>query len=143
MRFMLLMYPGPQDEVAGMIPSEKDIAPMMEFNEELTKSGALLSLDGLHPSASGARVRYRGGKTTVVDGPFTEAKEIVGGYWMIQVKSREEAIEWAKKVPAADGEMVEIRRVSEMSEFNLDPASEITKQAERVGAGLEANQKKA
>ena len=141
MRFMMLMYPGIKAEVP--VPSEKDISAMMKFNEELTKSGALLSLDGLHPTAAGARVRYQGGKPTVTDGPFTEAKEVVGGYWMIQVKSKEEAIEWAKKVPAGDGEMVEIRRVFEMSEFDIDPGSDVNGQVERVGKGLEANKHRA
>jgi hypothetical protein len=142
MRFMMFMYPGSKAETPA-IPSEKDIQAMMKYNEELAKAGVLLSLDGLHPTAAGARVRYQGGKASVTDGPFTEAKEIVGGYWMIQVKSREEAIEWAKKIPAGDGEMVEIRRDFEMSEFNIDPASEINSQVERVGKGVEANKAKA
>lgn len=143
MRFMMIMYPGAKAEVPGHMPEEKDIAAMMKYNEELTRSGVLLSLDGLHPTAAGARVRYQGGKATVTDGPFTEAKEVVGGFWMIQVKSKEEAVEWARKIPAGDGEMVELRRVFEMSDFSIDPASEINKQVETVEAGLKAAKAKA
>jgi hypothetical protein len=121
MRFMMLMYPGAKGE-SPALPDEKVIAAMMKYNEELTKAGVLLSLDGLQPSAQGARVRYSGGKATVTDGPFTESKELLGGYWMIQVKSREEAIEWARRIPAGDEEMVEIRRVFEIADFtNISP----------------------
>jgi hypothetical protein len=116
MRFMMLMYPGAKAE-AGGLPDPKAIAAMMKYNEELTKAGVLLGLDGLQPSVKGARVRYSGGKATVTDGPFTESKELLGGYWMIQVKSREEALEWARRIPAGDGEMVEVRQVFEMSDF--------------------------
>jgi hypothetical protein len=116
MRFMLLMYPGAKAETGGL-PDEKTIGAMMKFNEELTRAGVLLALDGLQPTSKGARVRFRGGKPTVSDGPFAEAKELVGGYWMIQVKSREEAIEWVKRCPASDDEMIEVRQVFEMSDF--------------------------
>ena len=116
MRFMMLMYPGAKGEAPGL-PDEKSIAAMMKYNEELAKAGVLLGLDGLQPSSQGARVRYSGGKATVTDGPFTESKELLGGYWMIQVKSREEAIEWARRIPAGDDEMVEIRRVYEIADF--------------------------
>jgi hypothetical protein len=117
MRFMLFMYPGESYE--GQVePSVEDVAAMSKFNEELTQAGVLLSLDGLHPASEGARVRFSGGKGTVTDGPFAEAKELVGGYWLIQAKSKEEAVEWATRVPAGDGDMVEVRRVYEMSDFS-------------------------
>ena len=116
MRFMMLMYPGAKAEGGGL-PDPNDIARMMKYNEELAKAGVLLGLDGLQPSAKGARVHYKAGKASVIDGPFTEAKELLGGYWMIQVKSREEALEWARRIPAGDGEMVEVRQVFEMSDF--------------------------
>src|SRR5436853_5304709 len=90
---------------------------MTKYNESLTKAGVVLALDGLHPPATGARVRFAGGKATVTDGPFTEAKEVLGGYWMIQVKSKEEAVEWAKRCPASDNEMIEVRQVQEFEDF--------------------------
>jgi hypothetical protein len=111
----MLMYPGKQAE-SGRALTPEDIAPMMKYNEELAKAGVLLAIDGLHPSAKGARVRGK----QVTDGPFTESKELVGGYWIIQVRSREEAIEWAKRVPIRGEEFVEVRQVHEMSEFPAD-----------------------
>ena len=90
---------------------------MTKFNDALTNAGVLLSLDGLQPSSKGARVSFSGGKPTVTDGPFTEAKEVIGGYWIIQVKSKEEAVEWASRCPAADGDVIEVRQVYEMSDF--------------------------
>jgi hypothetical protein len=102
------------------MPDAKDVEAMMEFNKALQKSGVLLALDGLTPPAQGARVRFSGGKPVVTDGPFAEAKEVLGGYWMIDVKSREEAIEWAKRCHMADGNIIEIRRVQEMEDFPPD-----------------------
>jgi hypothetical protein len=93
---------------------------MMRYNESLQKAGVLLGLEGLHPPSMGARVSFSGGKPTVTDGPFSEAKEVVGGYWMIRVKSKEEAIEWAKLCPMADNEIIEIRQVQEFSDFPAD-----------------------
>jgi len=93
---------------------------MMKYNEALQKAGVLLALDGLHPPSMGARVTFAGGKLKVTDGPFTEAKEVVGGYWMIQVKSKEEAVEWASRCPASDNEVIELRQVQEMSDFPAD-----------------------
>ena len=93
---------------------------MMKYNESLQKAGVLLALDGLHPPAAGARVSFSGGKPKVTDGPFTEAEEVIGGYWMIQVKSKEEAIAWASRCPASDNEIIEIRQVFEMSDFPPD-----------------------
>ena len=100
MRFMLFMIPNVSDEEYEKGPSVEDVEAMMKYNEELTKAGVLLALDGLHPPSMGARVTFAGGKPTVTDGPFAEAKEVLGGYWMIQVKSKEEAIEWAQALPA-------------------------------------------
>lgn len=116
MRFMMLMYPGQKAET-GALPDPKVFAAMMKYNEELTKAGVLLALDGLQPTSKGVRVRASGGKRTIVDGPFSEAKELIGGYWLIQVRSKEEAVEWASRVPLADDEMVELRQVFEMSDF--------------------------
>ena len=121
MRFMLLVIPeGYERAAADVTPDAKAVERMMKYNEELAKAGVLLSLDGLHPPASGVRVSYKGGKPTVTDGPFSEAKECVGGYWMIQVKSQEEAVEWAKRAPMGDNEIIEVRRVQEMDDFPPD-----------------------
>ncbi len=118
MRFMMLMIPKGYEQAApGAMPSADQIAAMMKYNEALTKAGVLLALDGLHPPAAGARVSFSGGKPNVTDGPFSEAKEVIGGYWMIQVKSKAEAIEWASRCPASDNEVIEVRQVQEMSDF--------------------------
>jgi len=117
-RFMMLMIPNIKED--QWMPKPEAVARMMKFNEDLTKAGVLLALDGLHPSSKGARVSFSGGKPRVSDGPFTETKEIIGGYWMIQVKSKEEAIEWARRVPADDGNVIEVRQVFEMSDFPED-----------------------
>ena len=121
MRFMMLMIPKGYDKAApGAMPDAKAVAAMMTYNESLQKAGVLLALDGLHPPSMGTRVSFSGGKPKVTDGPFIEAKEVVGGYWMIQVKSKEEAIEWASRCPASDNEIIEIRQVQEFSEFPAD-----------------------
>jgi len=104
----------------GFAPPADAVEKMMKFNEELAKAGALIALDGLQPPAKGARIAFKSGKPTFTDGPFIEAKEVIGGYWMIQVKSKQEAIDWAKRVPAADGDVIEIRQVFEMSDFPAD-----------------------
>jgi len=119
MRFMMLMYPGPKAET-GALPDAAVVAAMMKYNEELVRAGVLLAGDGLQPSAMGARIRSAGGKRTVIDGPFSEAKELLGGYWLLQVRSREEAVEWGMRVPLADDEMVELRQVHELSDFPAD-----------------------
>jgi hypothetical protein len=119
MRFMMFMYPGVTDE-ADWQPTPEAVKAMMEYNEELTKAGALLALDGLHPASKGARVAFSGGRPTATDGPFAEAKEIVGGYWIIDAKSKEEAVEWARRCPADEGDMIEVRQVFEMSDFPAD-----------------------
>ena len=115
MRFMMVMIPNVDEE--AWHPSPDKIAEMNVFNEELGKAGVLLALDGLQPSAKGARVSFAGGKPTVTDGPFTEAKEIIGGYWLIQAKSKEEAVQWASRCPAQDGDVIEVRQVYEESDF--------------------------
>ena len=121
MRFMLLVIPkGYEKAATDAVPDVQAVERMMQYNEELAKAGVLLSLDGLHPPSAGVRVSYQGGKAKVTDGPFAEAKECVGGYWMIQVKSKEEAIEWAKRAPMGDNEVIEVRQVQEMSDFPAD-----------------------
>jgi hypothetical protein len=116
MRFMMFMIPNVTEE--SWAPSHEAVAPMAQYNEELTKAGVLLALDGLQPPSKGARVSFTGGKASVTDGPFTEAKEIIGGYWLIQAKSKEEAIEWASRCPGGDGDLIEVRQVYEMSDFS-------------------------
>ncbi len=136
MRFMMLMIPkGYEKATPGTVPDAKAVAAMMKYNESLQKAGALLSLDGLHPPAEGARVSFSGGKPTVTDGPFAETREVVGGYWMIQVKSKEEAVEWASRCPAADGDVIEVRQVFEMSEF--------PENVKEAAAGFDVNPKAA
>jgi len=121
MRFMMLMIPkGYENAKPGTMPDAKAVASMMKYNESLQKAGVLLALDGLHPPSMGARVSFSSGKPRVADGPFSEVKEVLGGYWMIQVKSREEAIEWASRCPASDNEVIELRQVQEISDFPTD-----------------------
>jgi hypothetical protein len=119
MRFMMLMIPkGYENAKPGTMPDPEAVAAMMKYNEALQKAGVLLALDGLHPPSMGVRVTFSGGKPKVTDGPFAEAKEVLGGYWMIQVKSKEEAIEWASRCPASENEVIEVRQVHEFEEFN-------------------------
>jgi len=121
MRFMMLVIPkGYETAAPGTVPDAKAVEAMMKYNESLQKAGVLLALDGLHPPSMGARVTFQGGKPKVIDGPFSEAKEVLGGYWMIQVKSREEAIEWASRAPMGDNEIIEVRQVQEMTDFPAD-----------------------
>jgi hypothetical protein len=121
MRFMMLMIPKGYGEAApGATPPKEAVAVMMKYNEELKEAGVLITLDGLHPPSMGARVSFENGAPVVSDGPFTESKEVIGGYWMIDVKSREEAIAWAKRCPAAKTETIEIRQVFEMADFPPD-----------------------
>ena len=131
MRFMMFMIPpeyqpdAPPEKKAktNFAPPADAVAAMMKYNEELAQAGALISLDGLHPLLKGARVTFKKGQTSVTDGPFVEAKEVVGGYWMIDVKSKEEAVEWAKRCPAVNvdsGAVIEVRQVFEVSEFPPD-----------------------
>lgn len=141
MRFMMLMIPkgyetAAPDAVQTLDPER--VAAMMKFNESLQKAGVLLALDGLHPPSMGARVHFSGGKARVVDGPFAEAKEVLGGYWMIQVKSRDEAIAWASRCPGSDNEVIEVRQVQEMSDFPPDvreAAAGFDEMQRRAGSG--------
>jgi hypothetical protein len=134
MRFMMLMIPkGYESAAPGTVPDAKAVEAMMKYNEALQKAGVLLALDGLHPPSMGARVSFEGGKPKVTDGPFAEAKEVLGGYWMIQVRSREEAIEWAKRCPGGPNEIIEIRQVQEMADFPAD--------VQKAAEGFEAMQR--
>src|ERR1700742_2149708 len=121
MRFMMLMIPkGYEAAAPGAMPPAEAVAAMMKYNEALKEAGILITLDGLHPPSMGVRVSFEGGKPVVTDGPFTESKEVIGGYWMIDGKSREDAIAWAKRCPAGTNETIEIRQVMEMSDFPPD-----------------------
>jgi len=121
MRFMLLMLPGGYGDAApGTVPEAGAVAEMSRYNEALGKAGVLLALDGLHPPSMGARVTFAGGKAAITDGPFSEAKEVIGGYWMLQVRSREEALEWAARCPAGEHDTIEVRQVMEFSDFPPD-----------------------
>ncbi len=123
MRFMMLMIPSVyqgkegQTIAADFSPSAEDVAEMTKYNEELARAGVLIGLDGLHPTLKGARISFHDGKARVTDGPFIEAKDVLGGYWLINVKSKEEAISWARRCPAQDGDVIDIRQVFELSEF--------------------------
>ena len=126
---MMLMIPKGYESAPPKLELPVDrVEAMMKYNESLQKAGVLLALDGLHPLSTGARVSFAGGKPKVTDGPFAEAKEVLGGYWVIDVRSKEEAIEWAKRCPAADNEVIEVRQVQEMSDFPED--------VQRAAAGL-------
>jgi hypothetical protein len=121
MRFMMIMIPkGYENATPGTMPDAKAVEAMMKYNEALQKAGVLLALDGLHPPSMGVRVSFPGGRAKVTDGPFAEAKEVIGGYWMIQVKSKEEAIQWATRCPAGENEVIEVRQVQEFSDFPQD-----------------------
>ncbi len=118
MRFMMIMLPGITDEQYEDGPPADDVAVMSKYNDQLAKAGALLALDGLQPPSKGARVSFPGGKARVTDGPFAEAKELIGGYWLIQAKSKEEAVEWASRCPANEGDVIEVRQVYEAEDFS-------------------------
>ena len=139
MRFMLIVKANEQTE-SGVLPGPELLHEMGKFNEELMKAGVLLAGEGLHPSSKGARVLFDGDKRTVVDGPFTETKELIAGFWLIQVKSLEEAIEWVKKVPNPAGEqsVIEIRQVGEIEDFGEIATTEVLEQDARIRAGVEA-----
>jgi hypothetical protein len=121
MRFMMLMIPkGYETAAPGTMPDAKAVEAMMKYNSMLQEAGVLLALDGLHPPSMGARVTFSGGNPTVTNGPFAGANEVLGGYWMIQVSSKEEAIGWASRCPAADNEIIEVRQVQDMADFPAD-----------------------
>ena len=132
MRFMVLVK-GDNNTEKGVMPSEKILADMGKFNEELVKAGIMLAGEGLQPSSKGARVNFSGGKPSVIDGPFTEAKELVAGFWLWQVKSKDEAIEWLKRSPFKDGE-VELRQLFEADDFGEAFTPELREQEERIRA---------
>ena len=137
MRFMMIMFPkGYENAKPGTVPDLKAIEVMGKYNEQLHKAGVLLALDGLTPPSMGARVTFKAGKSKVIDGPFPEAKEVVGGYWVIQVKSREEALEWASRIPGSDNEMVEVRRLLEITDFDPEIQNELQKKFGDAGAEL-------
>jgi hypothetical protein len=132
MRFMVIVK-ATKDSEAGVMPSEDMLAAMGKYNEELVKAGVMLDGAGLQPSAKGARIRFSGDKRTVIDGPFTEAKELIAGYWIFQVKSREEAIEWVKRCPNPHGEdsEIEIRQLFELEDFGESPAVDLHRKLEK------------
>src|SRR3954447_7489123 len=141
MRFMVMVKAN-KDSEAGVLPDAKTLNEMGKFNEELVKAGIMLAGEGLHASAKGARVRFEGSKRTVIDGPFSEAKELVAGYWLWQVKSKEEALEWLKRAPFREGE-VEIRQVFEAADFaESDPTGEIRKQEDQLRKKIESQQRR-
>ena len=137
MRFMILIKADKNTE-AGALPDEKLLTEMGKFNEELVKAGVMLAGEGLHPSSKGVRVRFSGDKRTVVDGPFAETKELIAGYWLWQVKSKEEAIEWVKRCPNPTGaeSEIEIRQVFEAEDFGAEFTPELRKQEERLRAEM-------
>jgi hypothetical protein len=121
MRFMMLMIPKGYEKAApDAVPDAKAMAAMSRYNEKLKEAGVLLAVDGLRPPSTGARVSFENGKPKVVDGPFAEAKEVLGGYWMIDVASKEEAIAWASRCPGSNNEVIEVRQVQEMEDFPAD-----------------------
>ena len=134
MRFMLIVKADKNTE-AGVMPTEKELADMGNYNEELVKAGVMLAGEGLHPSSRGARVRFEGGKRSVIDGPFAESKELIAGFWLIQAKSLEEAIEWVNRSPMQDAE-IEIRQVFEAEDFGAEFTPELREQEERQRAAM-------
>ncbi len=137
MRFMMIVKASKESE-AGVLPSEQELNAMGNYNEELVKAGVMLAGEGLHSSSKGARIKFSSFKPTVVDGPFAEAKELIAGFWLIQVKSREEALEWAKRVPFKDGE-IELRQVHEAADFAaVDPTGEIRAKEQQLRDTLRA-----
>ena len=134
MRFMLIVRADRHTE-AGVLPTREMLSAMGAYNEELVKAGVLLAGEGLHPSARGARVRFDGGRRTVVDGPFAETKELIAGFWLIQVKSLEEAVEWVKRAPLQESE-IEIRQVHEAEDFGEEFTPELREQEERQRAAI-------
>jgi len=141
MRFMILVKAN-KDSEAGVLPDEKALTAMGKFNEELAKAGVLLALEGLQASSKGARVKFSGTKRTVTDGPFAETKELIAGFWLWQVKSKEEAIAWLKRAPFEDGFEVEIRQVFEADDFGPALALEVKEQEQRLRAEASARAKK-
>ena len=140
MRFMVLIKADKNTE-AGVMPSQQLIAEMTKFNEELVKAGVMLAGEGLQPSSKGARVRFKGKERMVIDGPFAETKELIAGFWLWQMKSKEEAIEWLKRAPSGEGTEVELRQVFEADDFGEEFTPELREQEERLRAQAEAQQR--
>jgi hypothetical protein len=140
MRFMVLV-PANEESEAGVLPDEEIFAEMNKFNEEMVKAGVMLAGEGLHPTSKGARIKFSGGKTTVIDGPFAESKELIAGFWLIQVKSKEEAIAWMKRAPFGDGVVLELRQVFDPEDFGPALTPELREQEERLRALAPANAK--
>jgi len=141
MRFIVLVKADKNSE-AGVMPTQEQLADMGKFNEELAKAGVMLAGEGLHPSSKGARVRFTGKKRTVIDGPFAETKELIAGFWIWQVKSKDEAIEWLKRAPFDGGAEVEIRQIFEADDFGAEFTPELREQEERVAAQAARNAKR-
>ncbi len=139
MRFMVLVKATKESE-AGVMPSQEMLGEMGNFNEELVKAGLMLAGEGLHPTSKGARVKFSGKERTVIDGPFTETKELLAGFWLIQVKSLDEAIEWMKRAPMEEGTELEIRQVFEEEDFGDEFTPELREQEARQRAQMESNQ---
>jgi len=137
MRFMVLVKAN-EDSEAGTMPSESELAEMQSYNEELVKAGVMLAGEGLHPSSKGARVRFSGGDRTVTDGPFAETKELVAGFWLWQVKSKDEAIEWLKRAPFDNGSELELRQVFEADDFGDEYTPELREAEETLRRQVEA-----
>jgi hypothetical protein len=129
---VLVLVKGNKDSEAGVMPTEKILTEMGKFNEELVKAGVMLAAEGLHPSSKGKRIKFSGGKQTITDGPFTETKELVAGFWLWQVRSVEEAVEWLKRSPFDGGAEVEIRPVFEAEDFGAELTPELREQEERL-----------
>jgi hypothetical protein len=147
MRVMVILKADENSE-AGVMPNEKLLADMGKFNEELVKAGVMLAGEGLHPSSRGKRVKFSGGKTTVIDGPFAEAKELIAGFWLWQVNSMDEAVEWVKRIPSPEDtpydaeSVIEIRQVFEAEDFGDEFTPELRDQEERLRAQIEANERR-
>jgi hypothetical protein len=141
MRFMVMMFPGPDAE-AGRMPTEEELTAMGAYNQQLVNAGIMLAGEGLHPTSKGARVRFSEGAPKVSDGPFTEAKEIIGGFWLWQVKSKDEAIEWARRCPASSGQMLELRQVFEAADFGEALTPELREAEDRMRKATEERLKK-
>ena len=135
MRFMVIVK-ADRDSEAGVMPTEQMLADMGKFNDELVKAGIMLAGEGLHPSSKGARIRFSGTKRTVIDGPFAETKELVAGFWLVQVKSLDEAIEWFKRAPMGGDTELEIRQVFEAEDFGAEFTPELREQEERQRAQI-------
>jgi hypothetical protein len=141
MKFMILVKADKNSE-AGVLPDEKLLTEMGKYNEELAKAGVMLAAEGLHPTSKGARVKFSGGKRTVTNGPFPESKDLVAGFWIWQVKSKEEAIEWVKRAPFGEGAEIEIRQVFDAADFGEAFTPELREAEERMSAQMAANAKR-